>query len=648
VKCKKLTKLVFKIQRMGKFLLIIIFISAYISAQIPSGYYDGTSGLTGYALKSKIHDIISAKNINWHYGDLPQFYNQTDLDKYYDHGPNNTTILLDIYSEIPSGQDAYEYTSVNLTSGAGAEGLGYNREHMIPQSTFSTSSSISDYPMYSDLNFIIPVDARINSLRNNYPYGIGGNTNFYNFTNGSRMSNAAIPNYPYTGRVYEPIDEFKGDIARALLYFVVRYEGKLGSFNTAYSTSSTITPATDQCPFDGTEERAIDLPYIQMLKQWNTLDPVSQKEIDRNNAVYTIQKNRNPFIDHPEWVNLIWSETPDSVAPSTLSSLVSTQQNAHFINLSWNPTPDTDILGYRIYIDGAATPIATTKNTSISIDHLLPSTTYTFTIKAFDKGYLESASSNMVTATTLASDFYAKDLIISKYIEGTWNNKALEIINKTGHEVNLNNYRLNIQFQNTTSGNYYSGDTYELEGKIANNESFVILNPNTSLPCYTNSNAQFLTASDAMTFSGTHYIELAYNKTVTIDAIGAKFMNNSNADISLYRKGNIGHPNPDFNSSEWDTFATDYCQNLGVLSTSEVHYTEENEFKIYPNPVHENIFVKGNTEEVKTIHISDFSGKIIYKEKNPFKNKKNISVQGLSAGFYLLQINNKTYPFIKK
>lgn len=502
--------------------------------------------------------------------------------------------------------------------------------------------------MYSDLNFIIPVDARINSLRNNYPYGIGGNTNFYNFTNGSRMSNATISNYPYTGRVYEPIDEFKGDIARALLYFVVRYEGKLGSFNTAYSTSATITPATDQCPFDGTEERAIDLPYIQMLKQWNTLDPVSQKEIDRNNTVYTIQKNRNPFIDHPEWVNLIWSEIPDSVSPSAPLSLVSTQQNAHFINLSWNPAIDPDILGYNIYMDGVLEPITTTKNTSISIDHLIPSTNYTFIVTAYDKGYLESSNSNMVTATTLASDSYARDIIISKYIEGTGNNKALEIVNKTGHEVNLNNYRLNIQFQNTTSGNYYLGDTYELEGKIANNESFVVLNPNTSLPCYTNSNAQFLTASDAMTFSGTNYIELAYNKTVTIDAIGTKFMNNSNADISLYRKNNINQPNSVFNSSEWDSFPTNYCQNLGVLSISEINYFEENEFKIYPNPVHDNIFVEGNTKDVKAIQILDFSGKIIYKENNPFKNKKNISVQSLSSGFYLLQMNNKTYPFIKK
>jgi len=633
---------------MKKLLLPFLLISCWTFAQIPAGYYNGTSGLSGYALKSKVHDIISEKNINWHYGDLPNFYNQTDLDKYYDHASTNTTFLLDIYSEIPTGPDAYEYTSANLIAGAGAEGLGYNREHMIPQSTFSTGSSISDYPMYSDLHFIIPADARINTLRNNYPYGVAGNTNFYTFTNTSKISNSAIQNYPYTGRVYEPIDEFKGDVARTLLYFAVRYEGKLSSFNTAFSTSSTITPATDQCPFDGTEERAIDLPYIQMLKQWNVLDPVSQREIDRNNSVYNIQKNRNPFIDHPEWVNLIWSETPDSVAPLAPASLVSTQQNAYFVNLSWNPTTDTDILGYRIYMNGGVTPIATTKSTSISIDHLNPGTTYNFTVKAFDKGYLESASSNSVSVTTLSSDSFAKDLMILKYIEGTGNNKALEIVNKTGHEVNLSDYRLNIQFQNTSSGSYYSGDTYELEGKIANNETFVILNPNSTLSCYTNSNAKFQTASDPLTFSGTNYIELAYNETVTIDAIGTKFATNTNTDISLYRKNTITQPNSTFNSAEWDAYSVNYCQNLGTLSASENTNVIHEEFRIYPNPVYENIYVKGKTDLIKTAEILDMSGKLIYSEKNPFTNKKNISVHQLSTGNYLLKLDDKVYQFIKK
>ncbi|MBB6330168.1 endonuclease I [Chryseobacterium sediminis] len=637
---------------MKKKLLPIILISSCISAQLPAGYYDGTAGLTGYALKSKLHDIISAKMINWHYDDLKVLYNQTDLDKYYDHDASNTQYLLDIYSEIPSGPDAYEYTVDQLIGTAGAEGLGYNREHMMPQSTFSTSSSVSDYPMYSDLNFIIPADARINQLRNNYPYGIGNSTNHYIFSNTSRMSNAAIPNYPYTGRVYEPINEFKGDIARTLLYFAVRYEGKLGSFNTAYSASANITPATDQCPLDGTEERAVDLPYVAMLKQWSAADPVSQREIDRNNAIYTIQKNRNPFIDHPEWIDLIWSETPDNIAPAAPGSLTSTQQNAYFVNLSWTASADTDVLGYRIYMNGSTTPVAVTKGTSISIDHLSPSTAYTFTVKAFDKAYLESPFSNTVTASTIASDSYAQDLMITKYISGTntnvVKNNALEIVNKTGHEVNLNNYRINIQFKNSVSGAIYNGDTYELEGKVGNNETFVILNPKAALSCYTNDQARFVTASDPMLFAGQNYVELAYNKTVTIDAIGVKYTTNNNGNVSLYRKNTVNQPASTFTISQWDSYPSNYCQDLGgTLSSSEL-ITSANEFKIYPNPVHDDLYVSGATEQVKTARIIDLSGKVIYTEKDPFRNKKNISVQGIPAGIYFLQLDEKAHQFIKR
>ena len=188
---------------MKQFLFSVFLAPAFLFSQAPANYYDGTSGVTGYELKSKLHDIVSTKTITWHYGDLPNFYGQTDLDQYYDYDSSNTTYLLDIYSNNPTGTTAYHYTKENLISSAGAEGLGYNREHMMPQSSFN-----SNYPMYSDLFFVIPTDARINQLRSNYPYGIAGTTNYYTFTNGSKISKNGTPNSGYTGRVYEPHPEF--------------------------------------------------------------------------------------------------------------------------------------------------------------------------------------------------------------------------------------------------------------------------------------------------------------------------------------------------------------------------------------------------------------------------------------------------------
>lgn len=621
---------------MKKLLLPILLISASISAQIPSGYYDGTTGLTGYALKTKLHEIAATKNINWGYGDLPNYYNQTDLDQYYDHGSSNTTILLDIYSEIPAGPDAYEYTSANLISTSGAEGLGYNREHAVPQSTFN-----SNYPMYSDLHFVIPTDARINQLRNNYPYGIGNSTIHHTFSNTSKIANSAIPNYVYTNRVYEPLNEFKGDIARILLYFAVRYEDKLPVFNH----STNINPAMDRSPFDGTAERAFDSSYISMLIQWHTQDPVSQREINRNNAVYAIQNNRNPFIDNPQWVNTIWIQAPDAIAPQAPNNLSTTQSGAYFTNLTWSPSASTDVIGYNIYQNGVF--LTTTKLTSLIIDHLNPSTSYSFTVRAYDQGYLQSTDSNIATTSTSAADSNSKDLFITKYIEGTNNNKALEIINKTGHEVNLNNYSIRTQYYNSITNSYYFTGSFELEGKIQNNQSFIILNPKSTLSCITNNDALFLTAGEALAFAGTQYVELAYNST-TVDAIGSRSISNTNADVSLYRKDTVTQPTSTFNISEWDSYASNYCQNLGTLSTSATELLAEKEFKIYPNPVYDHIFVSGKTEKIQTAQIVDYSGQLIYTEKNPFKNKKNISVQNLKTGSYLLKLDDKAYQFIKK
>ena len=113
---------------MNKITLYLCLIPILGLAQIPSGYYNGNQGLTGFELKSKIHDII-LKNYNWHYGDLPNYYGTTDLDKYYE----NDNSILDSYSEIPTGPDAYSYSVGNLIGSASAEGQGYNREHMMPQ-----------------------------------------------------------------------------------------------------------------------------------------------------------------------------------------------------------------------------------------------------------------------------------------------------------------------------------------------------------------------------------------------------------------------------------------------------------------------------------------------------------------------------------
>ncbi|MNK36069.1 Extracellular ribonuclease precursor [compost metagenome] len=616
-----------------KYLFILSVFPAFISAQAPSAYYSGTENLTGYALKSKIHDIISTKTYNFHYDDLKTLYGQTDIDRYYDYGADNNTFLLDIYSNNPTGTTAYHYTLDNIIGSANAEGLGWNREHMMPQSSFNNA-----YPMYSDLFFVIPTDARINQLRSNYPYGKGGSTVFHSFSNGSKILSNATPNATYTGRVYEPIDEFKGDVARVLLYFAVRYEGKLGAFNF---TTNANDPTKDQNPLDGSEEKAYENWYVAMLLNWHQQDPVSQREIDRNNSVFNIQKNRNPFVDHPEWVEMIWNQTPDNVAPSAPSSLLLERNSAYFVNLVWQANSESDILGYRIYQDGVL--VATSKTNSVSVDHLTPGTTYNFTVKAYDSGNLESPQSNTISITTLATDIFAKDLQIVKYLEGTGDNKAYEIANRTGHAVDLEKYKLGIQMK---IGNYFFAGPSELEGRIENNESFVVINPNANFSCFDVSNAKFVSNAPALTFTGTNYVELSY-KSTTIDAIGSKGVDNANANKSLYRNSDIINPTFTFNADEWTTYASDYCLNLGSLAVNEIS-NKALDFNIYPNPVTDVVNINGDVNNAKSAKIYDLNGKLIKEINNPFVNKKSINVGSLLSGTYILNVDGKSIKFIKK
>lgn len=140
---------------------------------------------------------------------------------------------------------------------------------------------------------------------------------------------------------------------------------------------------------------------LQVLLAWNAADPVSQREIDRNNAAYAYQGNRNPFIDHPEYVDLIWGTTPDTEAPSTPTNLIVTGSTSSTISLSWTASTDNiGVSGYDIYMNG--TIKTTVTGNSVTISGLTPSTTYNFYVIAKDSSGNTSSGSNLVSGTTLA------------------------------------------------------------------------------------------------------------------------------------------------------------------------------------------------------------------------------------------------------
>ena len=186
----------------------------------------------------------------------------------------------------------------------------------------------------------------------------------YTSSNGSKLGPNSTTGY--SGTVFEPIDEFKGDVARYLLYFITRYEGRLNLFNHMVAAS----------PLDGSEEKGFEDWYINMLKEWNTLDPVSQRERDRNDAIFSLQKIRNPFIDHPEWVDLIWNEPTDSTAPQAPANVVATMVGESFVSLSWAPSADTDVLGYKIYVNGVYNKYSKSTHINKKCCYILPAKIY--------------------------------------------------------------------------------------------------------------------------------------------------------------------------------------------------------------------------------------------------------------------------------
>lgn len=251
-------------------------------------YYKDAEGKVGFALKTALYQIID-NHSSQGYTAIWTLVSEADLDAYYDTDGS----ILDMYSEKPSGSDSIQFTKVADQCGQySKEGDCYNREHSFPKSWFGGKVE----PMNSDGHHLFATDGYVNSKRSNWPFGEVSSAT-YTSSNGSKLGSAAN-SLGYVGTVFEPIDEFKGDFARAYFYMATRYENEIANWEGNSTSSDAV--------LDGTNTTVFEPWLLTMLKRWHSEDPVSQKEIDRNKAVHDFQGNRNPFIDHPEFVSQIW------------------------------------------------------------------------------------------------------------------------------------------------------------------------------------------------------------------------------------------------------------------------------------------------------------------------------------------------------
>ena len=259
------------------FLSLVLFTNLTMFAAIPSGYYNAADNKKSTALISAVHGCIDG-HTTLSYSSLENYYDDTDLtaDGY----------IWDMYSTC-------KFT-INDDGGSQSRICDvWNKEHSIPQSWFGEAS-----PMKSDLFHVYPTDARVNNFRGNMPYGetsnrsyIDGNSKALGYIGSSNFSG-------YSGKVFEPVDEYKGDFARTYFYMVARYLDK--NFNKSENGKVVFTYS------GGTT--GLTTYATNLFLKWHRQDPVSKREIDRNNAVYKHQKNRNPFIDYPYLAEYIWGE----------------------------------------------------------------------------------------------------------------------------------------------------------------------------------------------------------------------------------------------------------------------------------------------------------------------------------------------------
>ena len=241
-----------------------------------STYYKNADGKKGSALKTAMWGIIkSHKTLD--YGEL--------WDAYYDTDLREDGSIWDMYSSLshfkPGQNQCGQYRD---------EGDCYNREHSMPKSWFNKAS-----PMVSDLMHIVPTDGKVNGMRSDYPFGETEKPSETSSGGFSKLGPSSISGY--SGTVFEPNDEYKGDFARIYFYMATCYEDKIAGWHSPMLSGDKYQPYTDWA--------------INMLLRWAAEDPVSQKEIDRNNAVEKWQGNRNPFVDYPGLEQYVWGEYTD-------------------------------------------------------------------------------------------------------------------------------------------------------------------------------------------------------------------------------------------------------------------------------------------------------------------------------------------------
>jgi len=704
-------------------LLILTFLFTISFYGQESYYNDVNLNVTGLTLKEE----LASKIISTHTQFL--FYDQIwDASKATDVNPDNNQEVLLIYGfENGSDTDVTNDRVRGIDNNSGASG-DWNREHVYSQSL--GTPALSDSGPGSDAHHLRPADAQRNSSRNNRK-----------FTDGSGNSGIQSDGGWYPG------DEWKGDVARMMMYMYVRYDDRCLMSNVGIGDNSA------------TPDDMIDL-----FLKWNVEDPVSDFEKQRNTyhedtANQNAQGNRNPFIDNPILATRIWGgdnaedtwgiyTSSDNEAPTAPTNLSASNITTFSVDLTWDASTDNiGVTSYDVYVNNVL-QIATSE-TSITIANLASNTTYSFAVLAKDITNNSSTLSNVLNVTTLedieaptvptnlvisnetessfivswsastdntnvalyevyvdnvlngntadvtytvtsltANNTYkievlaiddvgnksalsspingsttngagvATELFFSEYVEGSSNNKALEIVNLTPNDIDLSPYSIKRQSNGGINGNGWEETVVlTLTGyTIQSDNTFVIVNEkaNEELKLkadHIQPNASETNWGAPIHFNGNDPVGL-FKNNILIDIIGTYNNGGENfaKDKTIRRKKGVSQPNTTFDlENEWDVYAKDNIEDIGshsAIALSTNGFTKKHNIHFYPNPTEDVLRIQNKSDSrISEISIYNTLGKEVLSIQNV---SNEISLTVLPIGFYLLKYKIENQWFILK
>ena len=691
-----------------KLLFLSLLLSFVVSAQ-ESYYSDVDLSAEGITLKEN----LATKTINAHTNFLSYTPGVWEASKKTDVNPTNTNEVLLIYGYSANGKTS-KTRGINQNGGGSTD---WNREHTYAQS-LGTPALGRSAGAGVDAHHLRPSDVGFNSDRGSLK-----------FVNGS--GNAG----PVSGGWY-PGDEWKGDVARMMMYMYLHYGDQCKP--TGVGVGNTAATPDDM---------------IDLFLEWNVEDPVSDFERQRNtyhesNEAYA-QGNRNPFIDNAYLATRIWggdaaidswglytsndSEAPttptmvtlsntslttidvnwtastdnvnvtkyevfvngnlkgetattnyivsglnsntsyaisvlakdiannksaqsvavntttlsDTAAPTVPSNVTISNEGGTSFKVNWSASTDNaSVTGYDVFVDGILN--GTTANNYYNVTGLTISTTYSVAVLAKDSADNKSAQSSAINATTTDGVNTNTELFFSEYVEGTSNNKAVEIANLTDNSIDLSSY--SIKKQSNGAGPWIN--EFPLSGTINANDVFVVIHFQADDATLTNE-ADLLTLQTSnfgapINFNGNDPVGL-FKNGVLIDIIGVLNETAKNFEnMTLRRKLTVTQPNTTYTAAEWEQFSVGTYDGIGVYNsaTASVNTSDFNTFKMYPNPTNGNNVYFSTTKDVE-VNIYNVLGKLIKTDKVNTTNN-SIDISNLSKGIYLLKINSENQFITKK